>query len=171
MVNNINKMMRTLHRNIGYFFVGFIIIYSLSGITQIFRDTDFLKTERTIQKECPPNMSADKLTAFLDKKDLKVIDERNNVIRFNDGNYNKVTGIVIYKDKEIVWPINEFMDLHKAKSKSSMSWIGVVFGIMLLFMAVSSFWMFKPKTKQFKRGVILSASGFIVAIIILLLKN
>jgi hypothetical protein len=37
------KTMRDLHNNIGFFIVGLVVIYSLSGIVQTYRDTSFLK--------------------------------------------------------------------------------------------------------------------------------
>ncbi len=39
---NLRYYMRFLHNNIGFFIVGLVIIYSLSGILQIYRDIDFL---------------------------------------------------------------------------------------------------------------------------------
>ncbi len=37
--------MRVIHRYLGFFLVGIMAVYSLSGIVLIFRDTDFLKQE------------------------------------------------------------------------------------------------------------------------------
>ena len=39
---NMRYYMRFLHNNIGFFIVGLVVIYSLSGILQIYRDTDLL---------------------------------------------------------------------------------------------------------------------------------
>ena len=43
--------MRYLHNKIGFFITGLVIIYSLSGLVQTYRDTDFLKHEVTNEKE------------------------------------------------------------------------------------------------------------------------
>ncbi len=41
---SINQTIRILHRNIGFFILGFVLIYALSGITLIYRDSDFHET-------------------------------------------------------------------------------------------------------------------------------
>jgi len=47
---SINYYIRLLHRYLGFFFVGFVLIYALAGITLVFRDTDFLKKEKTVKE-------------------------------------------------------------------------------------------------------------------------
>ena len=47
------------HNKIGFFITGLVIIYSLSGLVQTYRDTDFLKHEVTNEKDlCRPVRSA-----------------------------------------------------------------------------------------------------------------
>ena len=41
--------MRVLHRYLGFFLAGIMAVYALSGIVLIFRDTDFLKSEQTVE--------------------------------------------------------------------------------------------------------------------------
>jgi hypothetical protein len=48
-------------------------------------------------------------------------------------------------------------------------WVGVIYGSLLLFMAVSSLWMFKTETGLFRRGITLAAGGAATVLIILLL--
>ena len=48
---SINHYMRVWHRYAGFFILGIALIYGLSGITLIFRDTDFLKKEKKISYE------------------------------------------------------------------------------------------------------------------------
>jgi len=38
---SINYYMRVLHRDIGFFIAGLLIIYALSGIVMIYRDTSY----------------------------------------------------------------------------------------------------------------------------------
>jgi uncharacterized iron-regulated membrane protein len=40
--NNTHTKMRLYHRYLGYFLAGIMAMYAISGITLIFRDTDFL---------------------------------------------------------------------------------------------------------------------------------
>jgi hypothetical protein len=41
-------------------------------------------------------------------------------------------------------------------------------GVLLTFMAVSSFWMFKSTTRQFRRGLVLAAGGFVAATVLVI---
>ena len=43
---SVHYYMRSLHRDVGFLVLGFTFIYALSGIVLVYRDTDFLKSER-----------------------------------------------------------------------------------------------------------------------------
>jgi hypothetical protein len=66
-----------------------------------------------------------------------------------------------------------FTELHKTRSKDSAHYLShyftTIFGILLLFMSVSAFWMFKPGTKLFSRGVYMTIAGIVASIILLVL--
>ena len=48
-----NYYMRIFHRYAGFFIFGFVILYGLSGIVLIYRDTDFMKQEKKVSfKTC-----------------------------------------------------------------------------------------------------------------------
>ena len=42
--------MRLGHRYVGFFMVGIMLVYSLSGMLLVFRDTDFLKSSKTVKQ-------------------------------------------------------------------------------------------------------------------------
>jgi len=44
---NIYKIMRVLHRDIGFLTIGLTLVYVLSGVLLIYRNTDFMKMEKT----------------------------------------------------------------------------------------------------------------------------
>ena len=46
--DNVRNSMRVYHRYLGYFLAGIMAVYSISGITLIFRDTAFLKIDKQI---------------------------------------------------------------------------------------------------------------------------
>lgn len=163
------QVMRTLHRNIGFLVVGMTVIFALSGVTMVFRNAGFLQTEQTIVKQCPPNMEGDQLLGFLHEKDIKITGTQGNIVTLNSGSYDKATGKAEYHARKAVFPMNKFIALHKSIGKNAVGWIVGVYGLALLFLAVSSFWMFKPTTNQFKRGLMWSAGGIIVAIVLLAL--
>ena len=48
--SNLNMTMRVFHRYLGFFLAGIMAVYSISGIVLIFRETEFLKSEKTVVK-------------------------------------------------------------------------------------------------------------------------
>jgi len=53
---NLSHYMRALHRDIGFFIVGLVVIYAISGITLVYRDTDFLKKETRVETKLSPGI-------------------------------------------------------------------------------------------------------------------
>ncbi|MEL7588126.1 MAG: hypothetical protein AAGU19_15570 [Prolixibacteraceae bacterium] len=100
--HTLNRYMRLLHRDIGYFIAGLVLIYALSGIILIYRDTDLLKRETQLQKKLAPGMGASELGPALHLRDFKLLKEENGIIRFQNGSYDKSTGIASYSSKELV---------------------------------------------------------------------
>lgn len=164
-----NYYMRLLHRDIGFFLIGLTIIYCISGIVLIYRDTDLLRHEKLIEKKLSPNLDECELGKALWKRDFKIIKSEGQQVYFQNGTYNKATGIVKHKEKELPSFINSLNRLHKSPSKNLVHWITTLYGILLLFLAISSFWMFKPKTKQFRRGILLASAGVLAALVLVYL--
>lgn len=165
----INYYMRALHRDIGFFAIGLIIIYSLSGIVLVYRDTDFLKHNTKVEIKLSPNMEPSALSQALRMKDFKVTNTEGETICFKDGSYNKTTGVAIYTSKENIFPINKFIDIHKVMSSNPIHYFNTLFGLILLFLAISSFWMFKSGTKSFRRGIVIASIGIILTILLFLI--
>jgi hypothetical protein len=161
--------MRSLHRNIGFFMVGLVIIYSLSGVVLIYRDTNFLKHETLMEKKLSPGMQESDLGRALQIRDFKIEKSEGEIIYFQKGNYNKVTGVATWSTMELPGWFNEFSELHKTSSRNFAHWFTTIFGILLLFMALSSFWMFKRGTKFFRRGILMAGMGILAAALLMLL--
>lgn len=166
---SLHQYARTLHRNIGFFIVGLIMVYSLSGIVLIYRDTNFLKRESLVEKKLSPNLADAELGPVLQLRNLKIEKTEGNIIYFQNGTYNKVTGQATYSTTELYPFIKKFTDLHKTPSKNIKHWSTLVLGVLLLFMALSSFWMFKPDSKFFRKGIFMAGAGIVVAVVLLLL--
>lgn len=172
--SKIRRVMRDLHNKIGYFIVGLVIIYSLSGVVQTYRDTSFLKHEVAHEKSIAKGFSADSAAqmAVIGKaaniRDFKVIKSDGSIIYFKDGSYDATTGIIKYTTKELYDWIKPFTELHKSNSKGVVHYFTILFAIALFFMSVSAFWMFKPGTKAFSSGVILTVLGILASIILVL---
>ena len=158
--------MRSLHRDIGFFVIGITIIYGLSGIVLLYRDTDFLKSEKLVERTLEPNMKVSDLGMALHMREVQVVKEEGDLVYFQNGNYNKATGEIQYRAKELPAFLNKFNQLHKTSSRNIMHYVSVIYALLLLFLAVSSFWMFKSKTSMFKRGLYLTGAGIVLTILI-----
>jgi hypothetical protein len=163
---NLGYYMRSLHRDIGFFLIGFIVIYSVSGIVLVYRDTDFLKQEKSIEKNIGPGIETSEIGRILHMKDFKVLKSEGEIISFNGGTYNKVTGVAKYNSKDLPGLLSRFTNLHKTSSRNASHFVVVLFGILLLFLAVSSLWMFKPQTKVFRRAISIAGIGVVTAVVL-----
>ena len=159
--------MRVIHRYLGFFLVGIMTIYSLSGIVLIFRDTDFLKNEKQITKQVKPNLAADELGRMLQIRDLKIDKEEGNTLYFKEGIYDKSTGTATYTTKELPVILEKMTHLHKATSSQPLFFLNIFFGLSLFFFVISSFWMFMPSTNTFKKGMYFTIGGIVLTLILL----
>lgn len=166
---SIQYYMRSLHRDVGFFALGLTFIYAISGIVLIYRDTGFLKSERQIERQLSPNIQESELGMMLHIRDFKITKTEHDIVYFKNGTYNKATGIVHYTNQALPLTLDKLISLHKSSSKNFSHWFTTIYGIALLFLAVSSFWMFKPNTGLFKRGLLFTGIGFIIAFILFFL--
>lgn len=158
---------RVIHRYLGFFLVGILAVYAISGITLIFRKTDTFK--KTVTKEITLNKETKTkdLGKSLEIKDFKVDSTHSEIVYFKEGNFNKTTGKAVITKKEYPYLLDKMMKLHKATTNSPVYWLNIFFGLSLLFFVISSFWMFLPSTSTFKKGMIFSLLGFLMTILIL----
>ena len=151
------------------FIVGLVIIYSLSGLLQTYHDTNLLKHDVLHKKQLLTNLPEGQLGATLRLRNFKINRKEGPNVYFQDGSYNTETGKAVYTTKEWYAWIMPFTELHKTSSKSPAHYFTTLFGVALLFMSVSAFWMFKPGTNLFSSGVWLTVAGMVAAIVLLLL--
>ncbi|KPM47998.1 PepSY domain-containing protein [Jiulongibacter sediminis] len=161
-----SKWMRVIHRYLGFFLAGIMAMYALSGMVMIYRTTDFLKEEKHMQKTLEPGLNAEGLGPALRMR-LQVQKEEGDIIYFNDGTYNKVTGEADYTVKELPTLLHKMETIHKATVNSPLYFLNIFFGLSLLFFVISTFWMFAPQTKIFKKGLWFTAGGIMLTIILL----
>ena len=163
----VHSSMRVYHRYLGFFLAGIMAVYAISGVVMIFRDTDFLKREKQIEKKLAPGLNVDELGQAIRIRDLKAESETNELIRFQQGYYNKITGMTVYITKSLPKGIEKLTQLHKASTKQPLFYLNVFFGVGLLFFVISSFWMFMPRTTIFKKGLYFTLAGIVLTIILL----
>lgn len=159
--------MRLIHRYLGFFMAGIMVVYSLSGILLIFRDTDFLKKEKEVSDKIEANLSSVKVGKAIKSRDLEFTETRSDTSFFKNGWYLSATGEVHYTKKELPFVVDKFVHLHKAKSAETMAPLNVVFGLSLFFFVISSFWMYPIKSQVFKKGIVYTLVGLALALILL----
>jgi len=165
----IHQIMRGLHRDVGFFIIGLIFIFTLSGIVFIYRDQDFLKQETKIEKTIPPNLKSSNLGEALKIKDIKITKTVGETIYFKEGSYNTNTGTASYSSKELPFFLKKLSEIHKTNSKSPVHWFTTIFAVLLLFLAISSMWMYKRGTKLFRRGIIIASAGILFTLLLFFL--
>jgi hypothetical protein len=158
---------RVIHRYLGFFLAGIMIVYALSGIVLTFRNTDYLKKEIHIEKTLAHNIAAEDLGKALGKGRFKVDKEEGDLVYFEGGTYNKRTGIALYTEKKLPVLLDNMNKIHKMHSGHPLFWLGIFFGISLLFFAVSAFWMFRPTTSVFKKGIYFTLGGIALTLVLL----
>lgn len=159
--------MRVIHRYLGFFLAGIMAMYALSGIVLIFRNTDFLKKERQYKKELAVNIAPAELGKALKMKRLKIEKEEGDIIYFKDGTYNKATGQAEYTAVKLPFVLDKMTKIHKATTDSPLYWLNIFFGVSLLFFVLSAFWMFRPATSVFKKGLYWTLGGIVLTLILL----
>lgn len=168
-IKDTRSFMRITHRYLGYFLAGIMTVYAVSGVLLVYRDTDFLKKEKKYSTIVGKGLSEKVLGKELKIKNLEIESKVGNIVYFKQGSYNLTTGEAKYVKKELPFVLDKMVKLHKAKSEDTLSPLNLFFGIALFFFVISSFWMFNPKTKAFKRGMIFTIAGLIVSIILVLI--
>lgn len=165
-----SNRMRIWHRYLGFFLAGIMAVYAISGVVLIFRDTDFLKQKKIIEKKLAASLPIDEVGKLIKLRDLKAKSENGDTIFFAQGFYNKVTGEAKYTVKSLPKVMERLTQLHKANTKHPLYYLNIFFGVSLLFFVLSSFWMFMPKTTIFKKGLYFTLAGIILTVILLFIK-
>jgi hypothetical protein len=166
-MSNLNNNMRVYHRYLGFFLAGIMAVYALSGILLIFRETDFLKSEKITETKVAPDISIETLGKAIKVRDLKVDKEENGIVYFKQGNFNKKTGIAQVTTKELPVILDKMTHMHKASTKQPLFVLNIFFGLSLLFFVISSFWMFMPQSDIFKKGLYFTVGGIVLALILI----
>ncbi len=161
--------MRALHRDVGFFVVGLIVVYALSGMVLVYRDTDFLTSNVQVERKLDAGLDPAQLGMALHIKGFKVVKTDGDKVYFPQGSYDKATGLAVYEVKQLPMVLQKFVNLHKTASGNSTHWCALFFGAMLLFLALSSFWMYGKGSGLLRRGVCLTLAGMVITVVVLVL--
>ena len=86
---------------------------------------------------------------------------------FQNGDYNRSTGVAHIRSKELPYVLDKMTHLHKASTEDPLYYLNIFFGCSLLFFVISAFWMYMPKTSVFKRGMLFSLAGVVLTLVLL----
>lgn len=180
-----NRSLRNLHRDFGYFFVGLIISFAISGITQNHRKQwkpdkysyEYKKVQSSfhLPKE---SITKDSIQVFSQQNGLEGLQQfdfrKDNtlVIVYKDGTdatVNLSTGVAEinhWKKKPVLAQMNF---LHKFNGNNWWIYYSDVFALALLFIAISGMFLMKGKYSFKQRGWWLALAGIIFPLIALFL--
>lgn len=162
-----NTRMRVVHRYLGFFLAGIMAVYALSGIVLVFRKTDFLKQEKRTEIQLATKLSAPEIGKALKIKDLQAERTEGEVLYFRGGSYNQATGMAVQIKKQLPFILGKMTHLHKATTKDPLYFLNIFFGFALLFFVISSFWMFRPSTDVFRKGMYWTIGGIVLTLVLL----
>jgi hypothetical protein len=159
---------RILHRYLGFFLAGIMMIYAVSGITLIFRTTDTFKQEVHKTEHFASDITLEELGRALRIRDFKPTSDDGTLVTFESGTFNRNTGEASFTAMELPIWLDKLTHLHKATTNDPLYYFNIYFGISLFFFALSSFFMFAAKSDIFKKGIWFTIGGIALAIIMLI---
>lgn len=159
--------MRIIHRYLGFFLAGVMAMYAISGIVLVFRNGDTFKQEVSIEKTVAANLNGPALGRAIKIKNLGFIRTVGDMDYFNEGSYNHATGEVSYVKKELPFVLDKITHLHKATTNDPLYFLNIFFGLGLLFFVISAFWMYMPGGRILRKGLLFTAGGIILTLIML----
>lgn len=177
------KLNRVLHRDLGYFFFGMTIIYSVSGIVLNHRYAiGDASTVSEIRQLNVPAASREKADAAYIEQVLEIAGEKEN---FKDYYFPSSGTIMIYIQKGHInvdlesgdarltkirkRPVlSEFNFLHYNKPKKLWTWFSDFFAVSLGIVAITGLFILKGKQGITRRGAVLTIAGLAVPLIFLI---
>ncbi|MFV0590847.1 MAG: PepSY-associated TM helix domain-containing protein [Draconibacterium sp.] len=179
----IRKLLRILHRDLGYFIVGMTVVYALSGIFLNHRhdfnpDYKIITEDFRFTVQQNDSYSADDIRNILADLPYEITYKKHYIN--NDG----VIKVFIESGEAILDPdthegrfqylqrrplIFEMNKLHRATLGTTWKWGSDIMAGILLFVAVSGLFLLKGKRSFTRWGWWLTIAGFIVPLIFAIL--
>ncbi len=179
--NKTVNVFRNLHRDIGYLFIGLILIYAVSGIILNMKKNEKdpaykeISYKESVKKDLMPN-DLKKVWS----ENFEAITTLNRVVPSKDyyriflnggvGTYQPLTGEIqftIYKKRPLVKAIN---NIHTNAGKR-FTWLANIFGVCMIFLALSGPVMLRGKYGFRRRGWWLISIGLVVPVIIYMITT
>lgn len=173
------RWLRAIHRDIGYLAVGFTIIYAISGIAMNHIgdwDPSFDASERTVAiTPIADTMTDDQAVAVVTA--AAGVGAPDDVFRAGDevrlgyDNGTQVTAIgdrVTIQQRSPRFFLRVATWLHATRGKQAWKYISDIYGVLLLYLAISGLFMIKGRLGWRWRGTLLVAAGVAVPLSYLL---
>jgi hypothetical protein len=173
---NFRKLLRVLHRDLGYFIVGMTIVYSLSGIYLNHRhdfnpDYKIYYSEINVQLADKTDYRKDEIKEILKSVDDEVVYKKHYLnnegkikIFIENGevviNPTNGEGYIQYLERRPV--VFSFNKLHRASIGTVWKWVSDLMAFILIFVAVSGLFLLKGKRSLQRWGWWLLAAGIVV---------
>lgn len=179
----IRKLLRVLHRDLGYFIVGMTIVYALSGIYLNHRH-DFNPDYKIFLTEFQTDITPQTNITEAVVKEALTQQQRDIVYKKHYINSEGLIKIFIENGEAVINPetgqasmsylqrrpiIFEMNKLHKASIGTLWKWVSDAMAVILLFVAVSGLFLLKGKRGLKRWGWWWTIAGIIVPLFFALL--
>lgn len=179
----VRKLLRILHRDLGYFIVGMTIVYCLSGIFLNHRhdfnpDYKIFITDFKVDIQNKTHYSDEEVRAIIESINEDAVYKKHYLnnkgfikvfIANGEAVFNPQTGegtMQYLQKRPIIFGMNK---LHKATLGTTWKWVSDIMAVILLFVAVSGLFLLKGKRGLRRWGWWWTIAGFIVPLIFALL--
>ena len=178
----LRKINRAVHRDLGYFFTGMIIIYAMSGIALNHRNDwnpNYIITTQTLTIEVPASTKSNEDETI--KYILQQVDEEDNYRKHYFPSDNEIK-IFLNGGGSIVVNLNSGKSFYEKLKKrplffevnflhynpgNAWKWFSDIFSVSLILLGISGLFILKGKNGIQRRGAWLTIAGIIVPLILL----
>ncbi len=172
----IRRLLRILHRDLGYYIVAMTIVYALSGIYLNHRhdfnpDYQIFVTDFQVDQPVNTNISGEEVKEIIQSVNSELVFKKHYInneglikIFIESGeaviNPNTGKGTVQYlKRRPLIFEMNM---LHRASIGTLWKWISDIMALILIFVAVSGLFLLKGKRGFNRWGWWLTIAGIVV---------
>lgn len=173
---------RLLHRDFGYFYVGLILCFSISGIAlnhrDVFNAQSYVVKNESLQIEVKDSLSIATESYIKSKSHLFTDNQFRGVgingnkarVYFKDAfaSINLLTGKGEIEYIETIPVLGHMSILHKSMNKWWL-WFSDIFALALILISITGILLSKGKYSFMNRGWLLTFSGLLFPIVILLM--
>lgn len=152
----------------GFFLVGIMAVYVISGVVLIFCKMDFFKKEIVIEKQFFLAIIIVEFGKVFNIKNFKVEKIEGSLVYFENGIFDQFIGMVQYIVKKLLLVLDKMISFYKVIMNSFLYFFNIFFGVFLLFFVIFVFWMFMLGIDIFKKGFYFIVGGIILMLIMLM---